>query len=433
MQQQNLFDISTQSVIDVALPDLSPGVVYILEDPSSLSESVASALSSILDSLDCDETFNAYTTKVVGSAAEDFNIVCPVQDPVTQRIYYVVATSEIEELVFAVPAVIDEVEAQLRKRYQEALIVAAMEVPELYQETVDRVISDNDDGPGAVAGEALARALKIESITEVYDISEDELEKKISAMRQCALGIVNGAPKATFTTITARQKKEAFEKLPARLNKAYEQQNPLECEIVRQTMGTYTQSEIYTIVTEIARKHPQILKEFHSTAINSASHYEIHVRPWSSGYRKDFKDRYRYCIYLKDSRGKECPVTFKNYPSYCIYMMYIIDRYQRGDEVTDLAIKQLRNEFCDLYRTIFCEDDSTINKLYETMDYRKVAETGMRRKGRYDDYIKDIHETLERLVGDIDSIPLKVGHGRYLGVKPERIFIDDKLAQFKFA
>lgn len=454
MEQTNIFDLRTQSIIDIDLPENSYGNIFIMGDRSALSDKIAELRSGVIDNLDRSATFYSYKLRVLEISNNDHNIICPAQDPASQRVFYVTAKSDSDELDLAVASVINEVESQMRKFADEAIIVAAMEDPELFRSVVDKVIveghgdynSKDSISPfgmlpmGAVAGAALGMALGIDDFD--FDIdscesaaieSEADMDGVKPDMHEAALGIVKGSQKPKLSAISAKQKKEAFNKLPGRLNKAFEQQNPMDYEIVRHTMGTYSATEVYAILMELARTKPHLLRDFHSTAINSASRYEIHVRPWKSAYRNDFKDRYLYCIYLKNAKGKECAVTFKNYPAYCIYMMYIIDRVQRGDEVTELALKNLRTEFCMLYKTILSETDKNINGFYDGMEYRKIAETGKVRKGRYDDYIKDIHETLERLVGDIDSIPLKVGHGRYLGVMPERIFIDEKLAKFKFA
>ena len=454
MELIDIFDIRTQSKIDIDLPENSFGNIFILGQRSALSDKIVELRSNIIDNLDSSATFYPYKLKILETSTGDYNIICPIQEPGSQRESFVVAKSELDELDFAVSAVINEVESQMRKFAEEALIVAAMDDPELFTSVVDKVIVEGhgDDNSkdgispfgmfsmGAVVGGALGMALGVDDFD--FDIESCEpptigaeigMDGGEPNMHEAALGIAKGTQKPKLSTISAKQKKEAFNKLPGRLNKAFEQQNPTDYEIVRQTLSTYSASEVYAILMELARTKPHLLRDFHSAALNSASRYEIHVRPWKSTYRNDFKDRYLYCIYLKNVKGKERAVTFKNYPAYCIYMMYIIDRVQRGDEVTDLVLKDLQKEFCTLYKTILSETDKNINSFYDGMDYRKIAETGKMRKGRYDDYIKDIHETMERLVGNIDSIPLKVGHGRALGVLPERIFIDEKLAKFKFA
>lgn len=454
MEQNDIFEIRIQSAIDIELPENSFGNIFILGQRCALSEKIAEIRTSIIDNLDKTATFYQYKVRVLETVNDDYNIICPIKDPISERKFYVVAKAESDELDFAVSAVINEAENRMRRFAEDALIAVAMEEPELFRAVVDKVIVDGhgDDNSkagispfgilpmGAVAGAALGMSLGIDDFDFDMDSCESaaidtdaNMEDGEPNMREAALGIVKGAQQAKFGKISAKLRKEAFSNLPKKLTVTFEKQNTRDYEIVQQTMAMFTATENLAILREIAKNYPEIFQKYYLTSISRASRYEIHVKPWKSLYRNDFKDRYRYCIYLRNAKGKECPVTFKNYPAYCIYMMYIIDRVQRGDEVTDLALKDLRKEFCSLYKTILSETESKISEFYDGMDYRKISESGKMRKGRYDDYIKDIHETLEKLVGDIDSIPLKVGHGRYLGVLPERIFIDEKLAEFKFA
>lgn len=452
MEPTKIFDIRTQSTIDIKLPENPYGTVFILGHRSALSDKIAELRTSVIGSIDGSATFYQYKLRVFEASSEDYNIVCPIKDPVGECVLYVVAKCEYDELDFAVSAVINDAEGQMRKFAEEAIVVSAMQDPELFMSVVDKVIVDGhgDDNSkdgispfgmlpmGSFASAALGVCLSIdifdddicccESVDADADMGEDA-----PVTHEAALGIVKGSCKPKFSPISAKLKKQAFSNLPKRLTASFEKQNPQDYEIAKQTMAMFTPKENIVILEQMYRENPGIFQKYYATALSASSRYEIHVRPWKSAYRGDFKDRYLYCIYLKDAKGRECPVTFKNYPAYCIYMMYIIDRVQRGDDVTDLVMKNLRKEFCQLYKTILSETDQNISNFYDGMDYRKVEETGKMRKGRYDDYIKDIHNTLEKLVGEFDSIPLKVGHGRYLSVMPERIFIDDNLTKFKFS
>lgn len=365
------------------------------------------------------------------------------------------ARADVDGLDFAIPAVINEAESYLRKFSEEALIMVAMEEPELFKSVVDRVIVDGygDDNSGdgispfglmpmgGIAGAALGLSLGLDDFDFNLDEcassaieSEADFVQPDSDIREAALGIVKGGLlERKIGIISEKQRKEAFSNLPKKITNTFEKQDPESYEIAQQTIGLWTATEQKALLNEVAKEIPWLLQKMQMKAMSAASRYEIHVRPWKSTFRNDFKDRYLYCIYLKNAKGKETALTFKNYPSYCIYMMYIIDRVQRGEDVTDLSLKELRNEFCQIYKTIISETDENINSFFDGLEYRKIEGSAMKRKGRYDDYIKDIHDTLEKLVGEIDSIPFKVGHGRYLGILPERIHIDEKLTKFKFA
>lgn len=455
MQTDNIYEIHVQSSTDVKLPENSLGNIFIIGNRSALADKVSEVRTTIVDNLDKSSTFYHYKLRILDISSDDCNIICPIQDPVGGRMFYVVAKADTDELDFAIPAVINVAETELRKFSEEALMMAAMEEPELFKSVVDRVIVDGygDDNSGdgispfglmpmgGVAGAALGMALGIDDFNFDLDEcassaidSDTDFAQSEPNIKEASLGIVKGgSQKPKIGKISEKQRKEAFSNLPKKLSNAFEKQNPESCEIVNQTIALWSATEQKALFSELAKEIPWLLQKLQMKATSAASRYEIYVRPWKSAYKNDFKDRYLYCIYLKNAKGKEKALTFKNYPAYCIYMMYIIDRVQRGEEVTDLTMKGLRNEFCELYKTIISETDKNINSFFDGLEYRFNEESGMRRKGRYDDYIKDIHYTLENLVGEIDSIPLKVGHGRYLGILPERIHIDEKLTKFKFA
>lgn len=417
----DIFNVRTVRSIDVKLPVGEWGEIFLAGNESELSDKMADICGEVLNGLDLDATFYKYRLRVISEVSEDCNVICPIEHPVNHIIYYIVAQSDIDDLDLAVAEVINESEAQMRKFYEEALVEAAIDSPDMFRKAVDRVVWGKDSP-------YLTDSLSYGIIAEP-NLGTAIYRAVIRYGQKAAQGFFGDKP----VRVSARARNEAFENLPNKLSEAFEKQNPEDFEIVKETFRNMTASEMQAIIFELAKKKSGLLHAMQSTALNAASRYEIYVRPWKSVSREHFKDRYSYCIYLKNGKGIEIPVTFKNYPSYCIYMMYIIDRVQRGDDVTELVIKKNKQAFCELYKTIISETEANIKKLYEEMDHRTIAATGKIRKGRYDDYIKDIYDTLEKLVGDIDSIPLKVGHGRYLGVLPERIFIDERLTKFKFS
>ena len=417
-QSDNIYGINLQSEPDVNLPAYSFGTIFLLGNRSALADKVNEVWTEIIEKLDQRSMYYQYNLRILETTTEDFNIICPIQNPMGGRTFFLVAKSEIDELDYAVPSLINEVETQIRKFSEEALMMTAMEEPLIFKSVVGQVIVDGYDDDFPICGTEPFDPMRLASIYGIEAALDYERES---------------IQKNKIANISERQRKEAFNNLPKKLSNAFEKQDPETCEIVRQTIGLWTPREQAAIVNAVASEVPWLLQKMQLKAMSAASRYEIFVRPWKSAYKNDFKDRYLYCIYLKNAKGHETPLSFKNSPAYCIYMMYIIDRVQRRENVTDLSLKNLRNEFCQLYKTIICETDTNINNYFDGLQYRINQESGMRRKGRYDDYIKDIHSTLESLVGEIDSIPFKVGHGRYLGILPERIHIDEKLAKIKIS
>lgn len=113
-------------------------------------------------------------------------------------------------------------------------------------------------------------------------------------------------------------------------------------------------------------------------------------------------------------------------------MMYVLDRFSRGMEATSLSFKENETEFKRLYSSIFNAEYEQIDNFCKEMIHRPTTVKGIVRKGRYDDYIKDINDTMDELVGCPNSISLKVGHGQFLEIPPDQIEIDQNLPFFNF-
>ena len=113
-------------------------------------------------------------------------------------------------------------------------------------------------------------------------------------------------------------------------------------------------------------------------------------------------------------------------------MMYIIDRAIRGNEATYLSIRDNKEQYIRLYQAVFGDPYDEAEKKYLTFAYRLTKEGVITRKGRYDDYLKDIDNTITSIVGRADSIPLKLRDGGHLELLPSQIIIDKELRVFNF-
>ena len=83
-------------------------------------------------------------------------------------------------------------------------------------------------------------------------------------------------------------------------------------------------------------------------------------------------------------------------------------------------------------QAVFGEPYDKAEKKYLTFAYRLTKEGEPTRKGRYDDYLKDIDDTITSIVGRADSIPLKIRDGGHLEILPDKIKVDERLLSFKF-
>lgn len=442
----DLFDIRIlTSAEGVPFEVENEGTIYVVGDPSSLSDKISAIEDAVIGGMDSYNSCNSYRISIVrqrDNFKEDFgwNIICPIEDPASSTRLYIIASSADKNIEMAVPAVINEADGQMRRFMEEALIKAAIKDPDGFRSAVDRAIGDpGDDGGGVSApdkGEPYDGCdVCCDRLTErdildmcvVYSIMPmpSHCEAAVGQSRHSRVNHRRGM-------VSAKDRKAAFTNLPERISEAYMKDNAMYAEIVDDTFATYSADELRALIRELGKKYKNLYRNAYDTTLQSVTKYELVLHPWSERYSREFRKRnnYRYYLYLKDSKGRERPVIFKHNPSFCIYVMYMVDRYNRKEDVTDLSIKTMEKEFRTVYKAIMDETDKKIGELFGGMCHRK-SKNGNSREGRYGEYIKDIHQTFEDLMGNINSIPFKVGFGRYLQVPPEKMALPENLAKLR--
>lgn len=450
----DLFDI--RILDDISGIPFSPdktGTIYIVGNRDALSDKILGIKNSVLVGMDKTNTFYQYNLRVIEIPADQintlgWNIICPIEDPARGTKLYVAASSNDDDLAMAVSAVINEAESQMRKFLEEALIVAAVRDPEGYKNAVNKVIVDsNDDGGGVGNGHGSSFGAPMGAVFSIplgmalgmdMDMDVDFDDEVCSAdgdesYHEAAIGMPKkSAGQKGLRKVSAKDRKEAFSKLPEKISDAYQKENPIDAQIVNETLSVYSAEELLAVLNAMGKKYKNLIRNAYDTTLQGVTKYKLVLYPWDIKYCKDFKNKnkYHYFLYVQDSRGKETPVVFKHNPSFCIYVMYMIDRYNRKEDVTDLSIRTMEKEFSTIYKIIMDESDEKIAELFKGMSYR-TTKSGNVRDGRYGEYIKDIHTTFEKLMDNVNSLPFKVGQGRYLQVPPEKMVIPNNLAKLK--
>ncbi len=452
MEATNLFDIQTVSSIDIVLPNEKFGTIYVIGQREELSEVLTEIKNNLLSGLDPRTSFYKYQFRVLEGlkdAGNEWNLICPIEDPSTASKMYVVGNASVSDLDLAISVIINESESQSREYFEEAIFKAAIGSPEEFRSAIDKVImeslgDENRDSPfpnmgvlpfGGVMSGLAGMALGLDGDFLDFDLDGAEAEADCEsgiAYNEAAIGMSKDAlGHNEFHKLTAKDKKEALLKLPENATQNYIQKNPELLKIISETLSNLAAEEMRATMLTLLEQNPEILRKYLTVTSGLDSQYEIYIRPWNKDCRIHFKDCFYYCIYLKDGEGNERPVIFKNYPSYCIFTIYLLDRVQRKDDVSGLNIRSMKDVFCKVYSKIIDETEFNIKSNFDKMCYRSVGESGLRRKGRYDDYIKDINNTMSELVGVSNGIPFKVGNNRFIEINPDKIHIDSKLAEVK--
>lgn len=162
-----------------------------------------------------------------------------------------------------------------------------------------------------------------------------------------------------------------------------------------------------------------VMKKLEKLVNQSAASCTLELRDFSmQGEKFCHGTHFAVCIVNKNNNVKK--LLFKNAASWCIYIMYMIDRKINGksSKRLDLSLETNKNAFCEIYKTIFCDkSESEAIKCYDTLFRAREG----RSKGRYDEYMSNIGKTLIDSVGNIDSIPFNIETGRPINIAPEKI------------
>lgn len=446
----DLFDIRIlDDITGIPFTIDKTGTIYIVGDRAALSDRIMEIKNSIIAGMDKSNTFFQYNLRVIElpegqTNTLGWNIICPIEDPARGTKLYVTASCDNDDLAMAVSVVINEAESQMRRFLEEALIIAAVRDPEGYRNAVNKVIVDsNDDGGGVGNGHGGPFGTSMGAVFSVplgmalgMDMDFDDGGCSVESdesYHEAAIGLPKKSTRQKgLRKVSAKDRKEAFSKLPEKVSDAYKKENPIDAQIVNETLSVYSAEELLAVLNAMGKKYKNLIRNAYDTTLQGVTKYKLVLYPWDIKYSKDFKNKnkYHYFLYLQDARGKETPVIFKHNPSFCIYVMYMIDRYNRKEDVTDLSIRTMEKEFSTIYKIIMDETDEKIAELFKGMSYR-TTKSGNVRDGRYGEYIKDIHTTFENLMDNVNSLPFKVGQGRYLQLPPEKMSLPTNLARLR--
>lgn len=416
---ESIFNIRVVSSDGIPAALLKAGQITILGKNGELSGNVQRTFAGIFRSVDLHSTYYRYDLKSVDGFEDlaeylDCNIIAAMPDPVGGMMEAVIATARPEELGLALVAVINEVEKRTIREVETFMSLFATVAPDEYRSAVERLF------------ERFPRRNNYGAAIPFTGHGEGVGENRIApqTFQNPGNGSMDKDEEICYESVIA-----------SRLHvDPYASCKAIENEMTKYKIDVLDNRQLLGILQEMSNEYKHIFQKIHLTKLKIASKFSIRVKPWSSS-RQEFKDYFRFCTYIVDENGTERPVKFSSRPSYCIFMMYVLDRFRRGKAATPLSFgdDKTKEEFRRLFSAIFHVDSETIDKLCNEIISRPTGRAGVLRKGRYDEYIKDINDSIERIVGFPDSASLMVGHGKILEIPQNKIEVDEKLKIFEFA
>lgn len=378
------------------------------------------------------------------------DVICPLFDINGDVRGFIVANSSEADLKNIVEETI-RVASQNHREYLEDIVLAAsFNSPAEFNHSVDAIFgeesaSEDEESnklarllPFDISGFPLlplgAAAVGLDGDLDIdLDINVEDGLDDISTGGSLDISDASVGPIRYLNTsnMSSKNKREFLKHIPEKVSERYIRKNPNCKQDLEALIASVSHEDLQQLVLELITRQKGATRIFDFSNLSAASEYELVVKKWDKTI-KGFDKKFHYCIFLKDGKDNEYPIKFQHHPAYCLYMMYIIDRAIRGNDASYLSLRENKEQYIRLYQAVFGDPYDEAEKKYLTFAYRLTKEGEITRKGRYDDYLKDIDTTITSIVGRADSIPLKLRDGGHLELLPERIKIDETLSVFKF-
>lgn len=422
------------------------GCVFVIGSKEQLQASLQSTMEKLVASnLNYEVRF--HNVRGINSLADYIggDTICPLFNVFGQIRGYIVSDSSEYNLSDTVETVVKEVIRNQTEYHKDILIAAAFNSPVEFNNSIDSIYGEqrNIDGktdcrsnflPFDISSIPLAAlgavALNFDSDFDL-DTSVGLDDVSLNENLDFSNTTTGKWRYLNSSNMSSKNKREFLKHIPEKVSERYIKKNPNCKKDLEALIASVSHEDLQELVLELITRQKGATQIFDFSNLSAASEYEIHVKKWDNTLN-GFDYKYHYCIFLKDLKNKEYPIRFQHHPAYCIYLMYLIDRVNRKDDATYLSIKDNREQFIRLYQKVFGDPYEVAVKKYQSFAYRLNKEGEPTRKGRYDDYLKDIDNTIVALVGRIDSIPLKLRDGGHLEILPDRIKIDKELLAFNF-
>lgn len=442
--------VMTKYLSSEGIPNLfgRKNCVFVIGDKSQLHDIVLETIAKLKEK---GIGYEVYVHNSIGKASfADYiggDIICPMFDLNGHIRGYIVADSQGGELSSIIEEVIKAGVQNQREYLQDLLIAATFNSPAEFNKSVDAIYGESQNQeedsdkssrifPFDISGFPLlplgAAALGIDGDLDLdFDVADGIDDISAGGSLDFSDASVGPVRYLNTSNMSSKNKREFLKHIPDKVSERYIRKNPNCKQDLEALIASVSHEDLQQLVLELITRQKGATQIFDFSNLSAASEYELYVKKWDETI-KEFDRKFHYCIYLKDAKGKEYPIKFQHHPAYCLYMMYIIDRAIRGNDASYLSIRENKEQYIRLYQAVFGDPYDEAEKKYLTFAYRLTKEGAISRKGRYDDYLRDIDNTITAIVGRADSIPLKLRDGGHLELLPERIKIDENLRMFNF-
>lgn len=360
------------------------------------------------------------------------NIVLPISTPNVTDKQYVVAKSEPALLDMFIPSMVMQAENLTKKAVEEALMNLAVQESEscsrLFGDVYLNNLSSEDDDP---AGGLLCcmghLTMAMAPTRGLYEAIPTETSYKKS--REIMSRFVENCKLINKTEKKSKLSKAQVEKLRQAQSE------------VNYVFNLFTPNVYSRFALQMMKKNDIALafdncinrdKIAANSKIAVSVEYakpEIDAKLDPKIVRK-LKTNGKFRVYLSDG-ANTVQVKFSRTASCIVYIMYLLDRKQRGDEIDTLKISNNEKLFCELYGSVYNEAEA--KDTFKTLEYR--FDGGKVKRSRLTDCYSDIRKALDESVSEFgeSALPFYIPNEHsHIAVLNSNIFIHETLGNVSF-
>ena len=402
-----------------AISGLEDGKVYVLAARTDLFvDAVKTAIKHFKDLMDNREgliyhydisVIENVESVITSGALHDavrngVNIILPISTPNIAEKQYIVAKSEAALLDMYIPSMVMQAENLTKKSIEEALINLAIQESESCSKLFGNVYLNNlssevdDDPVGGLLRSMGGGAMAMAPTRGFYEAIPADTSYKKS--REIISRFVENCKLINKTEKKSKLSKAQIEKL----QKAQSE--------VNYVFNLFTPNVYSRFALQMMKKNDLSLAfdnciNRDKIATNSKIVVSVeYAKPEIDAKLdpkivKKLKTNGKFRVYLSD--GKETvQVKFARAASCIVYIMYLLDRKLRGDEIDTLKISSNENLFCELYGTVY--NKSEAKDTFKTLESR--FDGGKVKRSRLTDCYSDIRKALDETVSEFGESAL---------------------------
>lgn len=362
------------------------------------------------------------------------NIILPISTPNVAEKQYIVAKSEAALLDMYIPSMVMQAENLTKKAIEDALINLAIQESESCSKLFGDVCfsnlsSETDDGLiGGILCSMRSFTMAIAPTRGLYEAIPADTSYKKS--REIMSRFVENCKLINKTEKKSKLSKAQVEKLQMAQSE------------VNYVFNMFTPNVYSRFALQMMRKNDIALAfdnciNRDKIAANSKIMVSVeYAKPEIDAKLdpkivKKLKTNGKFRVYL--SNGEDTvQVKFGRTASCIVYIMYLMDRKQRGEEIDTLKIADNKELFCKLYRQVYSAADETIKEKFNSLTTRF---DGKAKRARLTDCYSDIRKALDESVSEFGEsalpfyIPNEYSH---ITVLSSNIFIHKTFENLSF-